>query len=157
MWVTVLAVAAAWGVASAGGPLEGRWLLVEQSYGSAGSDMLEGEPPLRLEFAREGGRLAGRVWIEDGTSERSPWPSALDGEDAAVRIDDVVVAPDEDGVRARYRIEHASGDVADVEIVEEYRVDDDGDTLSGTVTVTSIRDGERRGSYVLHRRFVREP
>jgi hypothetical protein len=44
-----------------------------------------------------------------------------------------------------------------LEVVEEYRVAEGGRYLEGSVRVAFVRDGEARGSYVLHRRFEREP
>ena len=55
---------------------------------------------------------------------------------------------------------HLAGRIEDEgtsEIVEEYRVSEDGKALTGTVTVSRIRGGEPRGSFVLHRRFERLP
>jgi hypothetical protein len=144
------------GMTSAGS-LEGRWLLVEQTYGSGGSNLIKDEAPLRLEFFREGKRLAARAWFGDGSSGLLPWPSLLTGDGAEVRVEEIVIAPREDSVRARYRTEPAPGEETALWIVEEYRVDDDGKALTGTVTVSLSRAGEPGGSYVLHRRFEREP
>jgi len=157
---TIMAVAAVLllgvGVASAG-PLEGRWLLVEQTYGSGSSNLVKDQEPLRLEFFREGERLAARAWFGDGSGGLLPWPSLLTGDGAEVRVEEVVIAPREDSVLARYRTEPAPGEETALEIVEEYRVGDDGKTLTGTVTVSLSRAGEPGGSYVLYRRFERGP
>lgn len=144
------------GVTSAG-TLEGRWLLVEQTYGSGRSNLVKDEEPLRLEFFREGDRLAARAWFGDGSAGLLQWPSLLTGDSADVRVEEIVIAPRENHVRARYRTEPAPGEETALEIVEEYRVSDDGKTLTGTVTVSQMRAGETGGSYVLHRRFEREP
>ena len=48
--------------------LEGRWLLVKQSYGKGNSNLVRDAAPLHLEFFREGGALTG--WLRTG-EERS--------------------------------------------------------------------------------------
>ncbi len=134
-------------------PLEGRWLLVAESYGSGQSNRAPLTQPFRLEFFREGPRLAGRVWFGDAKAQAVPWPSlGLVPLDA----DEVVVGPGEDRVSVRYRARHA-GDETVLEITEEYRVTSGGATLLGTVTVALLRGTEPAGSYVLERRFRREP
>jgi hypothetical protein len=155
--ITTVAAILLLGIGVAGaGPLEGRWLLVEQTYGSGSSNLVEDEKPLRLEFFREGNHLAARAWFGDGSGGLLQWPSLLTGDGAEVRLEEIVIAPSEDRVRARYRTEPAPGEETGLEIVEEYRVSDDGKTLIGTVTVSLVRAGEPGGSYVLHRRFERE-
>lgn len=139
------------------GTLEGRWLLVEQTYGSGRSNLVKDEEPLRLEFFREGGGLVARAWFGDGSDGVMPWPSLLTGDGADVRVEAIVIASRENHVRARYRTAPAPGEETALEIVEEYRVDEDGKSLTGTVTVSAVRAGEPGGSYVLHRRFEREP
>jgi hypothetical protein len=156
--ITTVATILLLGVAVASaGTLEGRWLLVEQTYGSGRSNLVEEKEPLRLEFFREGDRLVGRAWFGDGSAGVMRWPSLLTGDAAAVHVEEIVIAPREDRVRARYRTEPAPGEETALEIVEAYRVGDDGKTLTGTVTVSQTRAGETGGSYVLHRRFEREP
>jgi hypothetical protein len=146
------------GIGMAGaGPLEGRWLLVEQTYGSGGSNLIKDEEPLRLEFSREGDHLAARAWFGDGSGGLLQWPSLLTGDGAEVHVEEFVIAPREDRVRVRYRTEPDPREKTGLEIVEEYHVGDDGNTLTGTVTVSLVRAGESGGSYVLHRRFEREP
>jgi hypothetical protein len=139
------------------GQLEGRWLLMEQTYGSAGSNMIAGEPEVRIEFRREGAGIAARTWRGDGSEGIFRWPSMLTGDGTDIRVEEIIVAPEKGLVRARYRTDSDDDDEVAVEIIEEYRVGEDGDTLTGTVTVSRVRGDEPRGSYVLHRRFVREP
>lgn len=62
-----------------------------------------------------------------------------------------------DRVRVEYDFEPNPDDDLVLEIVEEYRVVDDGRALEGRVRVAFVRAGEPRGSYVLHRRFERQP
>jgi hypothetical protein len=154
VWGTILLLGVS--VASAG-PLEGQWRLVEQTYGSGLSNLVVNEPPLRLEFYREGGRLAARAWFGQDTERVFAWPSLLADDGPAVSLEEYVVTPQEDGVRVRYRTEPASAEETALEFVEEYNVTDDGKTLVGTVTVSRLHPGEEGGSYVLHRRFEREP
>ncbi len=151
--VAVLSVAAAGPVAGADS-LEGRWLLETQSYGSGKANQAHVAKPLRMEFYREGETLAGRIWFGGRSADSVPWPSLVQ---APVRSEEVVVSPAEDRVRARYRTESAPGEDVVLEITEEYRVTDGGTALSGTVTVSLLRGGKPGGSYVLQRRFRREP
>jgi hypothetical protein len=151
--VALLCVAAAGPVAGAE-TIEGRWLLEKQSYGSGSANQAQLAEPLRMEFYREGERLVGRIWFGGQSAESVPWPSL--GQ-APVRSQEVVVSPAEDRVRVRYRSEPAPGTDVVLEITEEYRVTDGGTALSGTVTVAVLRGGKPGGSYVLQRRFRREP
>ncbi len=143
--------------ASAGGTIEGRWRLVEQSYGAGRANLADRDTPLRIEFRREGGRLVGRTWIDGANGAVLRWPALPGG--PTVEVLEIDLARDEGQVRARYRTESAPGEEGSLEIVESYRVSEDGGTLSGSVSVTLLRgDGwESGGSYTLHRRFVREP
>jgi hypothetical protein len=148
-----------WAVAApAAGTLEGRWLLVEQHYGKGHADQATKDQPVRLEFVRDGGTLAGRIWAgsEEAVAER--WPAmVVDGEPREIRIDEYRTGRDSEWVRATYTVPPRPGDDLVLKIVEEYRVAAEGRELVGTATVSFIRDGEPRGSYVLHRRFERQP
>ncbi len=136
------------------GPLEGRWLLESQSYGSGKANQAHVAKPLRMEFYRDGETLAGRIWFGGDHADALPWPSLVL---APLRSEEVVISPAEDRVRARYRTVPADGGDVVLEITEEYRVTDGGTTLSGSVTVALLRGGKPAGSYVLERRFRREP
>ncbi len=151
--VAALTVAAA-GPLEGADSLEGRWLLEKQSYGSGKANQAHVDKPLRMEFYREGETLAGRIWFGERGADSVPWPSLMQ---EPVRSEEVVVSPAEDRVRARYRTESAPGEDVVLEITEEYRVTDGGTALSGTVTVAVLRGGKPGGSYVLQRRFRREP
>jgi len=151
----VAALSAAALVSAAGGStLEGRWLLEEQSYGSGKANQAQVAEPLRMEFYRKGEDLAGRIWFGGTSADSIPWPSLVQ---AKIRSQQVDFSPAEDRVRARYRTESASGADVVLEITEEYRVTEGGTSLSGTVTVAVLRGGKPGGSYVLERRFRREP
>jgi len=155
---SILAIAALLAVAAVavagGGSLEGQWLLEKQSYGSGKADQAQIAGPLGIEFYREGERLAGRIRFGGISAEPVPWPSLVQ---APVQELQVVVSPAEDRVRARYRTEPTPGEDVVLEVTEEYRVTDGGAALSGTVTVAILRGGEPGGSYVIQRRFRREP
>ena len=72
---------------------------------------------------------------------------------------DRTVAPAGDGVRVHYRARPAADPRDDLvlDVVEDYRVTEDGAFLTGTINVEFLRDGAKRGSYVLSRRFERVP
>ena len=149
-------VAVLFAAAAVAGPLEGRWKLVEQTYGEGRSDTLDLRKPLRLEFVRQGGGLVGWTWSSESGREVSRWPSLLTGE-GRVRIEKIDLPSDEDRVRARYSVTTESDDRVKLDFVEEYSVGEDRKTLTGTVTVSLVRDGRPAGSYLVRRGFVREP
>jgi hypothetical protein len=145
------------GPAAHAASVEGRWLLVEETYGNGGSNLRRGKPALTLSFSREDGRLTAVTRLTPDAREQ-PWP-ALTVQDAPAQmtIEEIVIGPVERTVRARYRARAALDDPPQAEIVEEYSLSEDGRSLLGTVTVTFLQDGQPRGGYVLHRRFERQP
>ena len=144
--------------ASGAGSVEGRWVLVEQHYGKGRSNLAPDGQPVKLEFVHEGGRLTGRVWVGGAEAEAVPWPVAPAKEASAEpRVREFSSSPQLDRVRVEYSVEPSPGDGLVLEIVEEYRLVDDGRALEGSVRVAFVRHGEPRGSYVLHRRYEREP
>lgn len=146
VWATFLSPAFA-------GPLEGRWRLVEQKLGEGESG---GPPePLEIEFAREKGRLSGRLYLGDGRDRRDfDWPALpAPGGALPVTVLELYVSPAEDRIRVRFRTQLFSGGAESVEIVEDYQVVEGGGSLAGKVTV-SVPGG---GSYRLRRRFERLP
>ena len=138
--------------------LEGRWKLVEQRYGSGQAGRVIIDPPVRLEFFVSGGKLAARIWPALSSSHPMEWPAYL-SEHAAHRVEvrQVLIHPGENIARAVYRVKPASSDGDEVEIREEYRLAEEGGALVGTVRVTAIGKEGTAGTYVLQRRFVREP
>jgi hypothetical protein len=144
--------------AAMAGPLEGRWLLVEETYGTGGLDLTRDRPMQVIEFVREGGRLAAHTRIGAG-ARAHPWPAFVIGETAAgINVHEILIAPAEDGVRARYTVSaFRDGDDMVLEVVEDYRLEGDGQILAGTVVVKFLRGEEPRGSFELHRRFERQP
>jgi len=141
-------VAALVGGPAAAGTLEGRWVLVEETYGAGGLDLSHQKPRQTIEFVRERGALVGRATMGEDARLQA-WPPETG--DAQVSF-----SPHENGVRVRYRTPE-NDDQFRLDIVEEYRVSGDGRELSGTMKVTFLRAGEERGSFVLHRRFERLP
>ena len=154
----LLATAPASAAGASSGSVEGRWILVEQHYGEGRSNLAPDEQPVKLEFVHEGGRLTGRVWAGAAEAEAVPWPAPpVRGESVQPRVRDFSSSPQLDRVRVEYSVEPSPGDGLVLEVVEEYRLIDDGKALEGSVRVAFVRDGEPRGSFVLHRRFERAP
>ena len=138
--------------------LEGRWKLVEQRHGSGRANLVAVEPPVKLEFYLVESRLAGRIWVEGNQAKALPWPSfSSEHGPLPVEIRQLVIGAGSDVARARYRVSLSESDGEILEVTEEYRLAEKGRALVGTVTVASPADGPSRGSYVLQRRFEREP
>lgn len=140
------------------GPLEGRWVLVEETYGSGGLNLVRDKPPQTIRFVREGAALTGRMRLGPDEPENA-WPVFFleqDG-DAASAVEELSFSPAEDHVLARYRTPFVREDKARLDIVEDYRVSEDGKSLVGTVKVTFLHAGEKRGGFVLHRKFEKQP
>lgn len=154
----IVALLSAPGLAAGPGSIEGRWVLVQQHYGKGQSELAPAERQLRLEIAVEGGQLSGRVWAGDEESDAVAWPGiAMAGVAPPVRVRDLQASPSLDTVRAVYTVEPMPGDGLVLEITEEYRVTADGAALEGSAKVSLVKDGKPAGSYVLHRRFERQP
>ena len=138
--------------------LEGRWKLVEQHYGSGEANLASIEAPTRLEFFVSGGRLAARIWAGEDRANALAWPSLLTEHGPhPVEIRQLSINPASNLARAVYRPKPATPNAEIVEIIEEYRVAEGGGALLGTVTVSALGPDGPAGSYVLKRRFVREP
>jgi len=138
--------------------LAGRWVLVEQHYGKGQANQAPAENRVRLEFSLEGGQFAGRIWAGESATGAERWPVlAVDGESPEPRIEEITPDPRLNRVRAVYTVEPARDGDTVLRVTEEYWITDDGKSLTGTVTVSLVRAGQPRGSYVLHRRFEREP
>jgi hypothetical protein len=143
-WALLVALPGA-GVSAA--TLEGTWVLETETYGAGGLDLARNKPELSLAFVRDGGTLAGRIRLApDAAQER--WPIS------GGRELELGVAPTQDAVRAHY-LTPENDERFRLEVVEEYRVADDGALLVGTMRVTFLEAGSARGSFVLHRTFKR--
>jgi len=140
------------------GPLEGRWVLVEETYGSGGLNLVRDKPPQTIRFARDGAALTGRMRLGPDEPE-NPWPVFFleQGEAAAAVLEELSFSPAEDHVLARYRTPFVREDKTRLDIVEDYHVSEDGESMVGTVKVTFLHAGEKRGGFVLHRKFEKQP
>jgi hypothetical protein len=141
----------------AGATVEGRWRLVDQTYGPDGSDLLRGRAPVRLELTLAPSGPRGRVWYEGDDRAPVEWPTPL----AAPAVSEterprIELSSSGNRIRARHAFAMEGEPDARLEIVEDYQVESAGSTLVGTVTLRLVRDGEPAGEYVLHRRFERE-
>jgi len=156
---TVAALTALVCLASMPAPtLVGSWKLVEQSYGSGNANLASVEAPVRLEFLASGGRLIGRVWAGEDRTKAVAWPALLtEHGPRPIDIRQISIDAGTNVARAVYRSRPSSPESDVLEIVEEYRVADEGATLLGTVTITALDRGKAAGSYVLKRRFERWP
>ncbi len=154
-----LAALVGWPVAtmSAAGPVEGTFLLVEQRYGNGDWNLASRDEPLRIEFRREGGVVAGRVWAGGDSSAASRWP-AFANDAGLLPVEDVSVKEDASTgeVIARYRVRPSPTDDLVLEISESYRLVESGQALVGEMTVRFFVEGADRGGFALHRRFERE-
>ena len=140
------------------GSLEGRWRLVEETYGAGQRNLVREEASQTIEFVREGTQLEGRTRIGPGMPELRDWPSFVIGETAApLTVHEKLIRPGEDGIRVRYEVAAFRDDDMRLDVVEEYSLSDDGRSMTGTVTVTFLRGSESRGSFVLHRKFEKQP
>src|SRR5262245_16224426 len=138
--------------------LVGSWKLVEQRYGSGNANLASVEAPLRLEFFASEGRLVGRIWAGEDRSKALAWPALLtEHGPRPVDIRQISIDAGSNVARAVYRPRPSSPESDVLEIVEEYRVVEEGAALLGTVTIRSLGRGEASGSYVLQRRFERAP
>lgn len=138
--------------------LEGRWKLVEQRYGSGHANLASVEAPVRLEFFVSGGRLVGRIWAGEDRTRALAWPALLtEHGPPPVDVRQITIDPGSNRARAVYRPRPSSPNSEALEIIEEYRVAEGGTALLGTVTVKSLGSGGGAGSYLLQRRFEREP
>ena len=147
----------------AGASLEGRWKLVEQTFGSGAANYAEPGAPLRIEFKREGPRLAGTIWIDGERARALPWP-AFTADEQILAIEGLHLSDDPvaGSVRAGYRVRSFAQDGESLEVVEEYQLTDGGRALSGTVTLTPVSNTPSIKTsspphIVWHRRFEREP
>ena len=137
--------------------LDGRWRLVEQTYGLGSAASASEAPRLRLELTHAAGRIAGQVWLAGHESRRTSGPAMFrDDEPLPVLVVANEVSAAADSVRVRYVTDDPDDDKNVLEIEEDYRLVEDGAALAGSVTVRVRHDGKDVGGYRLHRRFERE-
>lgn len=151
----LLIVAAALGTPAGSGTVEGRWVLVEQTYGSGANNLADAERPLHVEFRRGPAGLGGRLWAGDDPADAVTWPAfRAERELAPPRILEREEDPAGGAVRVRYRVEVEPESGFEIEVTESYRLSGDG-ALTGTMTVRFFTPEGDRGSYELRRRFQR--
>lgn len=140
-------------------PLEGRWVLVEQTYGKGKANLAGQEQPVCLEFYTDGGgQQAARAWRADESSASWGWPVWLaEGKPLPLRLLQRSVDPGAGTVAVRYTVQPSAGDSMVLEVEESYRLEEAGTALVGTVKATFRVGEETRGGFVLHRRFERMP
>ena len=143
--------------AGAASTVDGRWRLVQQTYGLGSAGSASEAPRLRLELTHAGGRAAGQVWLAGRESRRTSWPAMFrEDEPLPVRVVANEVSAAGDSLRVRYVTADPADEQNVLEIEEEYRLVEDGAALVGSVVVRVRHDGKDVGGYRLHRRFERE-
>jgi len=158
-WAAAVLLVALFGASGLGAAtLEGRWRLVEQRVGTGEANQASADTPLRLEFYLSGASLAGRIWTAEKRPRAFPWPSFLpDNVALPVRPVQVTISAVGDTARAIYRVHASEEGYPILQVEEEYRLAEGGRALIGTVKITSLKGGEPAGSYLLHRRFEKDP
>lgn len=138
-------------------PLDGDWILVEQTYGKGQANLADKDKPLCLQLFREDARLQGRIWIGEDRDRGWTWPAWLEaGKSRPVEVTVRKEDRPNGTVEVRYHVRPGEDDLV-LEVLETYRITAGGRELIGRVEVTFRLDGEERGSYVLHRRFEKAP
>jgi hypothetical protein len=133
--------------------LEGRWVLVEESYGEGSKNLTADDNRVWIEF--EGSRA--ETWLHDPSGSGHEWPAFVDaGGPLPVTPLAVVVDPAAGTAEARYLVSQDPVGGLQLEVVERYALSEDGSALSGNVSVTFVRDGKTEGSFELRRRFERD-
>lgn len=146
--------------------LEGRWVLVEQSYGKGKSDLAGVDKPIHLEFSRQGVGMTARALSEEDPGRSWDWPVVVaDGEPLPIQLIHRAIHAESGIAEARYRLRPSRGDDLILEVVESYRLVEDGEALVGTVRIRFLlpptgaeeKGFRERGVYELTRRFERVP
>lgn len=156
----LIAIIAAWlppgAEAAAGGNMEGRWQLREQTYGRGNANLADFANPLMIEFTSGIDGWLASVWVGEEAESVFPWPSFVaDRGPLPVRVLERRTGPGASSAMVRYLVRPSEEDALVLDIIEEYSVGVSGENLDGTMTVTFTVNGETRGSYVLHRHFVK--
>jgi hypothetical protein len=151
----LLAVSAA--AAPAAATIEGRWRLVDpgREAGRPGEAAFEAAP--RLECALEGAALACRALTAEAPPRAFEWPAFVsEAGPLPVIVHERILDARTGRLFARYEVRLPPPGDRRLRIVEEYRLEDRG-ALAGTVRLTLVEDGEEAGSWVVRRRYEREP
>ncbi len=138
-------------------PLEGQWQLVEQHYETGSFNIMDEQNPLFLEFTYTGDRISGKIWSGQEKEHDLSWPAFVNDEgplpvEIVERTEDMLKG----SISVHYRVKPSREDDLILDIKEEYSVTKQGDELAGKMEVTFMREGSKKGSYVLHRRFARK-
>lgn len=154
MFALASAVASTAIFAGASGSLDGRWNLVHQAYENGQANLMAGDRAIELSVAD------GVVTVRSSLAAGLPplaWPAFADRDGRPVRAEVASRTVDDANgtLFARYVAWPDPESGVSLTIEESYALDPVTDELRGTVTVGVDRDGERRGGYVLHRRFER--
>jgi len=140
------------------GALLGRWVLAEQTYQKGGSNLARRSPDLHLDVSVDLNLTEVKIWSGRDARSARPWPAVVAGGTAAqIEVLEKTVDDKTGKLRTHYLIHPPDEDGLTVDILEVYTLARDAESLNGTVTVKLSRGDRPRGSYVLHRRFVREP
>lgn len=134
---------------------EGRWRMVEQSYGDGSGNTVREDEPRWLELRRGAQGWSGELQSGSALSEKFVWPAVVTAGRVRPLEQVAIRALADNAVEALYRVPPTPGDDLTLEIRERYRLDGP-DRLLGLVEVTFERDGVRRGGYTLRRRYARE-
>lgn len=135
--------------------LEGRFVLVEQTYERGGRNLAPLDAPVHIEIATSPDGVRARVWAGEDAAASVPWPAILvDGGALPVEIASVGRTA-AGGIEARYRTRPAAADDVVLEVREVYEPSSDGNALVGTVEIRFTEGEGNRGGYTLHRRFER--
>lgn len=137
--------------------LEGKWILVHQSYGKGEANLADMERPVYLEFLKEGNLLSGRIWAGEEPSEILSWPAFVNDQ-GTLPVEKIELQLDDPSgtVTAHYRVKPSPSDDLILDIREHYTITEQGDALVGKMEVTFMSSGKNKGSYTLHRRFERK-
>lgn len=147
-FLALLAVATPEAHAAAG--LEGRWRLVEPAAGDG--------PVVQLLIRRQGTALVPSLLVGREPGRSTAWPSfASDSGPAEIVVHAAGLDAARGEIHASYRVPVAGSAGRALEVVERYRLSEDGHALVGTVEILLIEEGEPRGSHRVRRRFEREP
>lgn len=135
--------------------VEGRWVLIEQTYQEGGRNLAPDEEPVRLELASGPSGPSGRIWVGSSEAASLPWPSiVVEGKPLPVTVRSLVRTP-LGGISVSYAVTPAEGGDLVLEIRETYESGETDDVLFGTIEVRFTGGEHHRGGYTLHRRFER--
>jgi hypothetical protein len=137
--------------------LKGTWILAYQSYGKGKANLANIEEPVFIEFFFEGNKLAARIWAGEDSSQALSWPAFVNDQ-GPLPIEAIELELNEiNGTAyAHYRVKPSPTDDLILDIHEHYKIAEQGNTLTGKMEVTFLRNDANRGSYTLHRRFERK-